>query len=136
MDEQCHFRALLLKLQDHLSDADRRRLHFLVGDIIPRQIRDDPSLNGTLNLLETLFDQALINEQDFSYLIHAFNQIRCYDAVNRLKGSFVTFSEFDHSILRLEHQRSKQARLKSDVLGDDHVEDKMRSCGMLCLSKQ
>jgi len=86
MDQQFDFRALLLKLQDCLSNNDRRRLHFLLGDMIPRQIRDDPSLGGTLNLLESLFDQAKINEQDFDYLIHAFSEIRCYAAVKRLKG--------------------------------------------------
>jgi hypothetical protein len=86
MDEQFDFRALLLKLQDCLSDNDRRRLHFLVGDIIPRHLRDDPTLGGTLSLLESLFDRAKISEQDFDYLIHAFNEIHCYEAVKRLKG--------------------------------------------------
>jgi hypothetical protein len=88
MDQQFDFRVLLLKLQDCLSDSDRRRLHFIVGDTIPRQLRDDPTLGGTLSLLESLFDQAKISEQDFDYLIHAFNEIHCYEAVKRLKGLF------------------------------------------------
>jgi hypothetical protein len=86
MDQQFDYRALLLKLQDCLSDNDRRHLHFFVGDMIPRQIRDDPTLDGTLNLLESLFYQAKINEQDFDYLINAFSEIRCFTAVQRLKG--------------------------------------------------
>jgi hypothetical protein len=88
MDEQFDFRALLVKLQDCLSDNDRRRLHFLVGDMIPRQIRDDPTLGGTLHLLESLFDQGRINAKDFGYLIRAFREIGCHAAVQRLKGSF------------------------------------------------
>ena len=88
MDEQFDFRALLLKLQDCLSDNDRRRLHFLVGDMIPRQIRDDPTLGGTLNLLESLFDQGRITTQDYGYLMHAFREIGCHTAVQRLKRLF------------------------------------------------
>ena len=88
MDEQFDFRALLLKLQDCLSVDDRRRLHFLMGDMIPRQIRDDPSLGGTLHLLETLFDHGRIDTQDYGYLIHAFREIGCHTAVKRLKGLF------------------------------------------------
>ena len=94
MNEQFDFRALLIKLQDCLTDNDRRRLHFIVGDTIPRYLRDDPSLSGTLSLLESLFDQAKISEQDFDYLIYAFNEIHCYEGVKRLRGiiSFLLFS--------------------------------------------
>lgn len=86
MDEQFDFRAFLVKLQDGLSENDRRRLHFIVGDTIPRHLRDDPTLGGTLSLLESLFDRAKISEQDFDYLIQAFQEIHCYEAVKRLKG--------------------------------------------------
>jgi hypothetical protein len=92
MDEQFDFRALLIKLQDCLSDNDRRRLHFIVGDTIPRHLRDDPTLGGTLNLLESLFDRAKISEQDFNYLIHAFNEIHCYEGVKRLQGILIYFN--------------------------------------------
>ncbi|CAF4626410.1 unnamed protein product [Rotaria sp. Silwood1] len=113
MNEQFDFRALLIKLQDSLSDDDRRRLHFLVGDVIPRQIRDDPSLSGTLNLLESLFDQQRINEQDFDYLIYAFGGLRCYDAVKRLK----------------EHQRYHKRQHEDETIlsesAKDDAQDKM-----------
>ena len=91
MDQQFDFRALLIKLQDNLSDNDRRRLHFILGDTIPRQLRDDPTLGGTLSLLESLFDQAKISEQDFDYLIQAFREIPCYDGVRRLEGISIHF---------------------------------------------
>jgi hypothetical protein len=81
-----HLRAILLKLQDRLSDDDRKRLHFYLGNDVPRRIRDDPSLGGTLCLLESLFDQDKINEQDFDYLISAFDEIQCLDAVKLLRG--------------------------------------------------
>ncbi len=89
MDQQFDFRALLLKLQDCLSDNDRRRLHFIVGDTIPRYLRDDPTLSGTLSLLESLFDQAKISDQDFDYLIYAFREIHFYEAVKRLQGLLI-----------------------------------------------
>lgn len=84
--ENQQLRALILKLQDRLSDNDRIRLHFFLGNDVPRRIRDDPSLAGTLRLMDSLFDQDKINETDFSFLIHAFDQIQCSDAVKLLKG--------------------------------------------------
>ncbi len=81
-------RAIILKIQNHLSDDDRKRLHFFFGNDIPRRIRDDPSLGGTLNLMECLFDQDKINEQDFTFLINTFDEINCFDAVKILRGDF------------------------------------------------
>ncbi len=94
MDQEFDFRALLLKLQDCLSENDRRRLHFIVGDTIPRYLRDDPTLGGTLSLLESLFDRAKISEQDFDYLIQAFREIHCYEGVKRLQGMLIDFDFF------------------------------------------
>jgi hypothetical protein len=83
-----HLRAIIIKLQDRLSDNDRKRLHFFLGNDVPRRIRDDPSLGGTLCLMESLFDQDKINEQDFTFLINAFDEIQCIDAVKLLRGKF------------------------------------------------
>lgn len=80
------FRAVLIKIQDRLTDNDRKRLHFFFGKDVPRTIRDDPSLGGTLSLMESLFDQDKINDQDFTFLIKAFDDIRCTDAANLLRG--------------------------------------------------
>ncbi|CAF1639663.1 unnamed protein product [Adineta ricciae] len=85
MSGQFDFRALLIKVQDLLSDGDRVRLHFLLGDDIPRNLRDNPSLSGTLSVLESLFDKDIISEQDCDYLIEAFKKIHCYDAAKRLQ---------------------------------------------------
>jgi hypothetical protein len=82
-----HLRALILKLQDCLSDNDRKRLHFYLANDVPRRIRDDPTLSGTLNLMESLFDQNKISEGDFTFLIDVFKQIQCMEAVNLLRGT-------------------------------------------------
>jgi hypothetical protein len=79
-------RALIVRLQDRLSEDDRKRLHFFLGNDVPRRIRDDPSLGGTLSLMESLFDQDKINDDDFSFLIDAFDEIQCLDAVKLLRG--------------------------------------------------
>ncbi|CAF1445667.1 unnamed protein product, partial [Adineta ricciae] len=78
-------RAIILKLQDRLSDDDRKRLHFYLGNDVPRRIRDDPTLGGTLSLMESLFDQDKINENDITFLINAFDEIQCIDAVKLLR---------------------------------------------------
>jgi hypothetical protein len=82
-----HLRSIILKLQDRLSDNDRQRLHFFLGNDVPRVIRDNSTLSGTLNLMESLFDQDKINEKDFTFLIYAFDEIQCFDAVKLLKGT-------------------------------------------------
>jgi len=88
MIDNRHLRSIILNLQNRLSDDDRKRLHFFLGNDVPRRIRDDPSLGGTLRLMESLFDQDKINEQDFTFLINAFEEIQCIDAVKLLKGNF------------------------------------------------
>ena len=104
-------RGTLVKLESRLSDNDRKRLHFFLGDNVPRRIRDDPSLGGTLSLMESLFDQDKINEQNFTFLINAFDEIQCIDAVKLLRGNFL-FRINDVSLFSvtvLEHMRRIQA---------------------------
>lgn len=80
------FRAFLIHLFNQLSDANRRALHFSVGNKVPRTDRDDCTTSGSLHLLDSLFDQNLITEQNFDYLINVFEQIRCNDIVEQLIG--------------------------------------------------
>ena len=56
--------------------------------------------------MQSLFDQDKISDSDFTLLIDAFQQIRCFDAVKLLKG-FIFLSEFHLSFnfIDLEHQR-------------------------------
>jgi hypothetical protein len=80
------FRAFLIKLFNQLSDDDRQALHFSVGNTVPRKYRDDRTPSGSLHLLDSLFDQNLITEQNFDYLINIFEQINCNNASEQLKG--------------------------------------------------
>ncbi|CAF1139614.1 unnamed protein product [Adineta steineri] len=86
MDDNSHLRRIIIKIQARLSDDDRKYLHFFLGDDIPRRIRDDPTLGGTLCAMESLFDRDIISGDDFTYLITAFEAIGCLDAVTILKG--------------------------------------------------
>jgi hypothetical protein len=87
--DNCYLRAVLLKLQDRLSDVDRRRLHFFLGNDVSRRFRDDPTLDDTISLIESLFDQNKINEQDLSLLINALDEIKCTDAAKLLRGTIL-----------------------------------------------
>ena len=82
--EQQPLRQVLLKIQDLLSNEDRERLHFLLGNHVPKQYREDPSLGGTLRVLETLLDREIINEADCHYLIKALKEISCFQAAKQL----------------------------------------------------
>ena len=84
-------REIILDLQTRLSRNDRERLHFYLKDDVGRTLADDSSLTGTLHLMQELFDRDKISEQDFTFLIHAFQKIRCSDAVQLLKGTTTFF---------------------------------------------
>jgi hypothetical protein len=84
-------RSIILNLHHRLSDHDRQRLHFYLKNHVPRDIGDDSTLNGTLKLMDSLFDQAKISEQNFTFLINAFKQIQRLDAVQLLKGRHLFF---------------------------------------------
>ena len=89
-------REIIVRLEQRLSDNnDRRRLHFFLANDIPRTIQDDASLRGTFDLIQSLFDQDKINENDFTFLINAFEEIQCMDAVKILRGIIFIF----HTIL-------------------------------------
>ena len=81
-----HLREILLHLHARLTDNDRERLHFYLQNEVPRPLVDDCSSNGTLKLIQSLFDQNKINEESVTLLIAAFEKIRCSDAAQLLKG--------------------------------------------------
>jgi hypothetical protein len=109
MMDNRHLRGIILNLETRLSDNDRKRLHFFLGNDVPRRIRDDPSLGGTLSLMESLFDQDKINEQDFTFLINAFDEIQCIDAVKLLRGNFFLLINVSLFSVDLEHMRRIQS---------------------------
>ena len=81
-------RSIFIKIQDRLTAYDRSRFHFYLGNRIPRIVRDDTTLTGTLQAMNFLFEKDIINECDLTFLIDAFDKIQCIDAANLLRGDF------------------------------------------------
>ncbi|CAF0896251.1 unnamed protein product [Adineta steineri] len=81
---QLRFRTVLLNILDRLSVNERKKLSFLLADDIERTIQDDPTIGGTLNIFQQLFDRDKISNENFSYLIEAFQAIKCYKAATSL----------------------------------------------------
>ncbi|CAF2104297.1 unnamed protein product [Rotaria magnacalcarata] len=84
-DSKIQFRAVLIDILDHLGENERKKLSFLLSEDIDRTIIDDPTIGGTLNIFQQLFDRRKISEENFSYLIAAFQAIKCYQATNSLR---------------------------------------------------
>lgn len=89
---KCGLRTLIVRLQDCRSEDDRKRLHFF--------LKSDASLSGTLSLIESLFEQDKIHEDGFTFLLNAFDEIRCPDAVKLLRDYLLFYSmdEFQCSV--------------------------------------
>ena len=79
--------GLLIRAQDHLNDDDREKLHCYMRNDVPRRIRDNPTLSGTLNLLESLYERGRFDEDDLTFLIEAFKEIQCFKVARQLKGN-------------------------------------------------
>ncbi|CAF1065674.1 unnamed protein product [Didymodactylos carnosus] len=94
-DLSFRFREILIKILDHLSQAECEKLSFLLGDDVERRIRDDRTTGGTLKVFQQLFDRGKISEEDFTYLIKAFDAIKCRKAAKSLR---------DHQRLIVEQQ--------------------------------
>ena len=142
MNGQFEFRALLLRIQDLLSESDRTRFISLLGEDIPRNLREDPSVCGVVRALESYLDRAIINDQDCTHLINAFTQIQCQDATKRLRGLFVfnfenAVSNQQGNVYLLAYHETKgqnqtlKLSLQSILLNDDdEKEDKIATSGM------
>jgi hypothetical protein len=79
-------RSVLIQLQNLLSDTDRQRLHFLFSDDVPRRIREDSTVNGSLNLMDILIEQGKISTSDLSVLIEACEALKFVAAARFLDG--------------------------------------------------
>ncbi|CAF1376935.1 unnamed protein product [Adineta ricciae] len=69
MDGNC-LRVFLANLQDRLSNDERKRLAFIVGD-------GNFSSGGTLNLVDALSYRSTINNKDLRYLIDGLKELGC-----------------------------------------------------------
>ncbi len=97
--------SILLNLQQRLGDNDRERLDLYLKNDVPKPVGDDSTLGETLKRMQSLFDQDKINAKDFTLLIDAFKQIRCFDAVNILEGFILFLNFISFNLIDLEHQR-------------------------------
>ena len=115
-----NLRGIVLKIEDRLSEDDRVRFHFYIGDNVPRCVRDDLTLCGTLCLIQCLFERNYVNDDDLTLLIDAFETIRCLDAAKLLKGfhierwtmfdPFSSFSLFQNTEGRLNRTQTSESR--------------------------
>ena len=64
MPSDLAFRTLLLDLDDEMSDEERKRFVFLIGDDIPKRSRAEP----LAEVFTILIDRGRISETDCSYL--------------------------------------------------------------------
>lgn len=88
IDNDFDFRALLLKIQDSLSDEDRIQLHFVFGNDIPRTLQSDGSLEASLQALEKLMERSKFSKDNINYLVRSLEAIHRLDCAERLKSSF------------------------------------------------
>ncbi len=90
MNEEFEFRVVLLKIQNKLSDLDRRELHFLFNEDIPRRLQDG-SLENALDALEALFARVKISKNNYDYLVRALEAIDRHDCAQCLRGKILKF---------------------------------------------
>ena len=86
MDPEFYFRLVLIKVQESLTDSDRKQLHFLFSDDIPRHLQSDGSLETSLEVLQTLCDRLKISSDNVDYLIKGLKAIRRDDCAQLLTG--------------------------------------------------
>ena len=86
-ENRTELRTFLVKLFDQLSDHDRQGLHYSLGNQIPGNCPNRCTPSDSLKLLDSLFEQNLISEENFDYLIDIFERIRCDRVVDQLRGS-------------------------------------------------
>jgi hypothetical protein len=97
-------RSILLNVHCRLTVHDQQRLHFYLKDGVTREHVDDSTLNGTLKLFDSLFDQAKTTEQNLTLLINVFKQISRFDVVQLLEITS-TFLKLYHCRIHLDYQR-------------------------------
>jgi len=75
-------REFLLIILDDLSDLDRCRLHFVLGNEVPRRLRQLNNIENTIQIFEHLIDKGKI----FSSLIDALSACGKLNLSEKLKG--------------------------------------------------
>jgi hypothetical protein len=77
-------REFLLIMLDDLSDLDRCRLHFALGNEVPRRLRQLCNIENTIQIFEHLIDTGKI----FTSLINALSASGKLNWSKKLEGKF------------------------------------------------
>jgi hypothetical protein len=72
MSSDKDFRVLLLEVEDEMSIEERKKFVFLLGDDVPRRMRDEP----LVEIFTILIDRGHISERNCSYLQKKFEQMK------------------------------------------------------------
>lgn len=121
MSDKRNLRTLLAKLQNHLSDSDRRRLHSSFNEIKSERCFDNLSIDRILDFLESLFDQRKISDSDFNDFIEVFREMGSDDAVRRLSGRCRRINSPRNRIVCIAYQQNKLHTTQSTVLSNDLI---------------
>ncbi|CAF0745408.1 unnamed protein product [Adineta steineri] len=134
MDADLNFRIALIKIQHSLTNEDRQQLNFIFGDDIPRVLRENGSLENSINALQATFDRLKISRTNYEYLVQALQAIQRHDCAQRL----IDYARFNQEIipplLNWQHQQnqaettigsriSKSQVVASEILADLDDED-------------
>jgi len=105
-------RAILIKIQDQLSDDDRKRLCSFLS-------QDDSSLDGALHPIDSLIDPDKINKQNITDLIEILEKIQCVEGVKLLKGNFFYSIYLSLVLVHLEYINQTQSIIPIIIIQDD-----------------
>lgn len=84
--ERDGLRLAIVRALEFINDDERHRLHFIFGDQVPRPVRENRTVNGTLTLIETLFEREKLNQNDLTTLINVFRRLKCVGAAEVLQS--------------------------------------------------
>jgi hypothetical protein len=105
-------RAILIKIQDQLSDDDRKRFCSFFS-------QDDSSLDGSLRPIDSLTDLDKINKQNITDLIEILEKIQCVEGVKLLKGLFFYSIYLSLVLVHLEYINQTQSIIPIIIIQDD-----------------
>lgn len=80
MPSDLAFRRLLLDLADAMSAEEHKRFLFLLGDDIPRRVKDD----SLLDVFEALIERERISPGDCTYLETIFTRLKLNKLVYKI----------------------------------------------------
>ncbi|CAF1032799.1 unnamed protein product, partial [Adineta ricciae] len=80
MPSEREFRALLLAIEDDLSDEERKKFVFLLADDVPRRIKDGP----LVDIFTELINRGHISKSHCGYLVKIFESMKLLTVAYRI----------------------------------------------------